>query len=469
MQRVGCAGGSSGGFGLIRKYRLDGALALAQSGVGLYKTIAGYATPGCTQPNPAPCPDTAVVWVRQALEKKRGKGMKEVHIVSAQRTPIGKFLGELSAVPAPKLGARAIEAAVDKAGVEKDAVQHVYFGNVLQAGIGQAPARQASIYAGLPERCGAVTVNKVCGSGMRALMDGANALRVGEWELVVVGGMESMSNAPYVLAKHRSGQRMGHGQLVDAMIADGLWDPYGDKHMGACAELCAKKYNFTREAQDDFARESYARAQTAMNEGKFDAELVSVSIPQRKGDPVVVDKDEEPFGAPLDKMGKLSPAFDRSSGTITAANASKLNDGAAALVIASEDKTKQLGIKPLARIVSQGSYAHEPEWFTTAPAGAMKRAIDRSGLSSKDITRWEVNEAFANVTMAATRELELDPAQVNVRGGAVALGHPIGASGARIVITLLHAMIADGERYGCAGICIGGGEATAVVIENLTL
>ncbi|MEM6731463.1 MAG: acetyl-CoA C-acetyltransferase [Myxococcota bacterium] len=393
--------------------------------------------------------------------------MKEVVVVSAVRTPIGKFLGSLASVPAPRLGAAAITAAVERAGVNPDQIQHVYFGNVLQAGIGQAPARQAALYGGLPKSTGAVTVNKVCGSGMRALMDASNAIRVGEWDIAIAGGMESMSNAPFVLQGHRQGHKMGNGQLVDLMINDGLWDPYGDKHMGNCAELCAAKYGFSREDQDAFALQSYERAQAAVKDGRFNDELVRVEIPQRKGDAVVVSEDEEPFGAPLEKMGKLKPAFDRDAGTITAANASKLNDGASALVVMSAEKAKELGLEPIARVVSQGSFAQEPEWFTTAPAAAMKQAIDRSGLSQNDITRWEINEAFANVTMAATRELELDPEQVNVHGGAVALGHPIGASGARIVTTLLHAMVQDGQRYGCAGICIGGGEGTSVIFENL--
>lgn len=393
--------------------------------------------------------------------------MKEVVVVSAVRTPIGKFLGGLASVSAPRLGAAAIAAALERAGVAPDAVDQVVFGNVLQAGIGQAPARQASIYAGLPTSVGAVTLNKVCGSGMRAMMDAGNAIRSGEFEVVVAGGMESMSNAPYLLQAMRGGARMGNSAATDSMIHDGLWDPYGDKHMGNCAELCAKKYGFTREDQDAFALQSYERAQAAAKNGKFDPELVTVQVPQRKGDPVEVAVDEEPFGAPLDKMTKLKPAFDRESGTVTAANASKINDGACAMVLMSADKAKELGVTPIARLVSQGSFAQEPEWFTTAPATAMKRAIDASGLKQNEITRWEINEAFANVTMAATRELELDPAEVNVHGGAVALGHPIGASGARIVTTLLHAMIQDDQRYGCAGICIGGGEGTSVILEKV--
>ncbi len=394
--------------------------------------------------------------------------MKNVVIVSAVRTPIGKFLGGLQSLSAPTLGGVAIKGALERAKVDPTEVEHVYFGNVLQAGVGQAPARQAAHAAGLPRSAGAITVNKVCGSGMRALMDAANAIRVGEWDVIVAGGMESMSNAPH-FAQMRTGQKMGAMQLQDIMIHDGLWDPYGDKHMGNCAELCAQKYDFSREDQDAFALQSYERAQAAVKAGKFEDELVPVEVPQRKGDPLLVDADEEPFGAPLEKVGKLPPAFDRENGTITAANASKINDGAAALLLMSEEKAQALGLDPIARLVAQGSFAHEPEWFTTAPVGAMKQAIDRSGVKQNDITRWEVNEAFANVAMAAIRELELDPEQVNVHGGAVALGHPIGCSGARIVTTLLHAIVQDGERYGCAGICLGGGEGTAVVLENLKL
>lgn len=396
------------------------------------------------------------------------KDMKDVVIVAAKRTPIGKFLGALSTETAPKLGSTAIRGALGAAEVDPAAIEHVILGNVLQAGIGQAPARQASIGAGLPASTGAITLQKVCGSGMRAIMDAANAIRAGEWNTLIAGGMESMSNAPYLLNKMRTGQKMGDAQLVDSMIKDGLWDPYGDKHMGSCAEMCASKYQFTREQQDAFALESYQRAQKAVEAGKFADELVPVFVPQRKGEPLAVEADEEPFGAPLDKMAKLHPAFDK-NGTVTAANASKLNDGAAALVVMSAERAKELSLEPLARIVAQGSHAQEPDWFTTAPVSAARKAIESSGLNLKEITRWEINEAFAVVAMAAIRELEIDPAQVNVHGGAVALGHPIGASGARIVTTLLHAMAQDGERYGCASICIGGGEATAVILENLRL
>ncbi len=394
--------------------------------------------------------------------------MNEAVILSAARTPIGSFLGTLSSVPAPRLGATAIGAAVERAGIAKDAVQQVIMGNVLQAGIGQAPARQALIYAGLPQRTGAITLHKVCGSGLRAVLDAANAVRVGEWEVVVAGGMESMSLAPHLLEGARAGFRMGEAKIADSMIKDGLWDPYGDKHMGNCGELCAAEYAFTREAQDAFALESYKRAQGAIESGKFAAELVAVEVPGKKGETTRVDKDEEPFKSPLDKMSKLRPAFDK-NGTITAANASKINDGAAALVVTGAEWAKAQGKKPLVRILGQGSVAQAPEWFTTAPAGAARMALERAGLTVAAIDRWEINEAFAVVTMAAIRDLGLDPAKVNARGGAVALGHPIGASGARILTTLIHTLVQEKLKLGCASICIGGGEAVAVVIENLTL
>ncbi len=394
--------------------------------------------------------------------------MQDVVILSAARTPIGTFLGALAPVPAPRLGAAAIRAAVERARIDATEIEQVIMGNVLQAGLGQAPARQAGIYAGLPKAAGAITVHKVCGSGLRAVMDAANGIKTGEWTTVVAGGMESMSNAPHLLEASRHGFRMGEVKLVDSMIKDGLWDPYGDKHMGNCAELCANKYSFTREAQDAFALESYKRAQAASEGGKFKDELVQVDVPQKKGEPVSVLRDEEPFAAPLDKMGKLKPAFDK-NGTVTAANASKINDGAAALIVTAADAAKRKNRKPLARIVAYGSIAQEPEWFTTAPAGAVRLVLERAGLKVKDIDRWEVNEAFAVVAMAAIHDLELDPAKVNCRGGAVALGHPIGASGARILTTLVHTLVQEKRPYGCAAICIGGGEAAAMVVENLTL
>ncbi|MBW2524162.1 MAG: acetyl-CoA C-acyltransferase [Deltaproteobacteria bacterium] len=394
--------------------------------------------------------------------------MKDVVILSAARTPIGSFLGALSSLPAPKLGAVAIKAAVERAGIDPESIDQVLMGCVLQGGLGQAPARQAMIYAGLPKKAGAITVHKVCGSGLRSVMDAANGIRVGEWSTCVAGGMESMSLAPHILHKARTGFRMGEAKLADAMIHDGLWDPYGDKHMGNCAELCVKEYKLTRDEQDAFALTSYKRAQAAVEAGKFDDELAPVEVPQRKKDPIKVVKDEEPFAAPLEKMPKLRPAFDK-EGTVTAANASKINDGAAALVVCSEEQAKAAGKKPLVRLVSQGGFAQEPDWFTTAPAKAAQVALDKAGLKVADIDRWEINEAFAAVAMAAMRDLELDPAKVNARGGAVALGHPIGCSGARILTTLIHTLVQEKLRYGCASICLGGGEAVSVIVENATL
>jgi acetyl-CoA C-acetyltransferase len=391
---------------------------------------------------------------------------QDVFVLSAARTPIGSFLGSLSTLPAHALGAAAIKSAVERAEVPAARVEHVWMGNVLSAGQGQAPARQALLAAGLPKSTGAVTLHKVCGSGMRAVMDAANALRAGEFELVVAGGMESMSNAPYLLPKGRLGLRMGHGQLLDSMISDGLWDPYKNIHMGVCAEMCAEKYAFTREAQDAFALESYQRARRANESGDFNAEFAAVTIEGKKG-ATVVDRDEEPFATPLEKlekMGSLKPAFQK-EGTVTAANASKINDGACALVLAGEKAAA--GAKPIARIVSQASFAQEPEWFTTAPIAAAKKAAERAGIPLSSIDLFEVNEAFAVVAMAFVKDLDLDPNKVNVNGGAVALGHPIGASGARIVTTLVHALKARKRKYGLASICIGGGEATAVVVEAL--
>jgi acetyl-CoA C-acetyltransferase len=392
--------------------------------------------------------------------------MKNVVILSAARTPVGSFLGKLSSLSAPQLGAAAIRGALARAGVRPDEVEQVILGNVLQAGIGQAPARQASLSAGIPNTVPCVTVHKVCGSGMRAVMDASNAIIAGEYEVAVAGGMESMSNAPYLLERARSGYRMGHGQLVDSMIKDGLWDPYRDVHMGNCAEMCVGKYKFTREEQDAFSLESYKRAQNASKTGLFADEIVPVEVAQKKGDPLKIDADEEPFAAPLDKMGSLKPAFQK-DGSVTAANSSKINDGAAALVVASEDRAKAKGWKPLARILAYAGVAQAPEWFTTAPVGAIQTLLKKTGLKVADIDLFEINEAFAAVAMAAIRELALDPAKVNVRGGAVALGHPIGASGARILATLVHALRREGKKRGLAAICIGGGEATAMLVETV--
>jgi len=392
--------------------------------------------------------------------------MDDVVILSAVRTPIGAFQGALSGLPAHALGARAIAAAVERAGLTPDEIQQVNMGCVLTAGQGQAPARQAAIGAGCPVATGAITLNKVCGSGMRAVMIAANDLRCGDFNYVVAGGMESMSQAPYLAAGARDGLRLGHGKLIDSMIHDGLWDPYGDLHMGNCAETCAAEYKFSREEQDAYSVESYRRAREATETGLFAEEIVPVRIPQKKGEPVAVDRDEEPYKADLSRISTLRPAFQK-EGTVTAGNASKINDGAAALALTTAAEAARRGLKPLARVVAHSSLAQKPEWFTTAPAGAVRGALERAGLKAADIDLWEVNEAFAVVALAFLRDLELPPDRINVRGGAVALGHPIGASGARILTTLLYALRQRGLRLGCAAICIGGGEATAMIVERI--
>jgi acetyl-CoA C-acetyltransferase len=390
--------------------------------------------------------------------------MKDIVILGGARTPIGSFQGTLSSLPAPRLGAIAIKCALENSGVSAEQVQQVIMGNVLQGGVGQAPARQAGIYAGVPVHAGAVTVNKVCGSGMKAVMYAANDIRCGEYDLAVAGGMESMSNAPYALPQARGGYRMGNGKMIDLMIHDGLWDPYGDKHMGNCAEACVSKYSFTREEQDDFSLESYRRAQDATKNGKFKKEIAIVELEGKKGKTVVID-DEEPFAAPLDKMGKLKPAFQKEGGTVTAANASKINDGAAALIVTSADYAQQNGLKPIARIVAQSTAAQEPEWFTTAPAKAIDIVLRRANLTVEDIDLFEINEAFAAVALAAMKDANISHDKLNIHGGAVALGHPIGASGARILVTLIHALQDRGQKRGMAAICIGGGEAAAMIVE----
>lgn len=392
--------------------------------------------------------------------------MTEVVIVSASRTPIGSFSGTLSNIPAPQLGSIAIKDAVKKAGISPDVVDEVIMGNVLTAGEGQAPARQASIGAGLPTSVTCMTINKVCGSGLKAVMLAAQSIMVGESQVVVAGGMENMSLAPHLMEKSRSGYRMGHFQVMDSMIRDGLWDPYKNYHMGNAAELCVRKYEFSREEQDAFALRSYERSLNSIKEGIFKDEIAPVEIPAKKGEVTIFDQDEEPFKSNLSKIPSLRPAFEK-EGTITAANASTINDGAAALVVMSKEKAEELGVKPMAKIVAQASFAQDPEWFTTAPVGAIKKVVERAGLTLADIDLFEINEAFSNVTMAAVKELELDAEKVNVYGGAVSLGHPIGASGARILTTLLYALKRQNKRYGLATLCIGGGEASAVIVENL--
>lgn len=391
--------------------------------------------------------------------------MSDVVILSAARTPIGSFQGALSGLKAPQLGTAAIRAALQRCGVEPGQVEEVYMGQVLTAGVGQAPARQASLGAGIPNTVPCTTLNKVCGSGLKSVMLAAQAIRAGDNQLLVAGGQESMSNAPYLLPGARGGFRMGHAQAVDSMILDGLWDPYKDTHMGTCGDLCAREKDFSRQAQDDFAAESYRRAQAAIKEGAFKAELVTVTVPGRKGD-TVVEQDEEPAKVDFEKLKTLKPAFGK-DGSVTAANASKINDGAAAVVVASREWADKHGRKPLARVVSYASAAGAPEWFTTAPIPAMQAALKKAGLNARDVDVWEINEAFSVVTMVAMRDLGLDHKKVNVNGGAVALGHPIGASGARIFSTLLHALHARGGRFGMASLCIGGGEAVAVLVERL--
>jgi len=396
------------------------------------------------------------------------EAMKDVVIVSAARTPIGSFQGALASLSAPKLGAIAIKEALARAGIAGDAragIGEVYMGCVLAAGIGQAPARQASIGAGIPDSVGAVTVNKVCGSGLKAVVFAANAIATGEHDLVVAGGMESMSNAPFLLPKAREGYRLGHAQVIDSLINDGLWDAYGSVHMGDCAELCAKEKGITRADQDAFAAESYRRAMRAQAEGKFKGEIAPVEIAQRKGAaPVIVVDDEEPGRGVVAKLGALKPAFQK-DGTVTAGNASSINDGAAALVLASADAAAARGAKPIARIVATAGHAQAPEWFTTAPAGAIERVLARAGWKKDDVDLWEINEAFAVVSIANNKLLGLDLARVNVWGGAVALGHPIGASGARVLVTLLAALRDAGKRRGVASLCIGGGEGIALAVE----
>ena len=387
-------------------------------------------------------------------------------IVAAKRTPIGAFQGNLSSVLAPKLGAIAIKAVVEETGIDKSQINEVIMGNVLSAGIGQAPARQASIQAGLPNSVEALTINKMCGSGLKAVMLADQAIRCGDTEVVIAGGMESMSNAPYLLKNARSGQRLGHDKMIDSLIHDGLWDAYNDTHMGNCAEMLSKERNYSREAQDEFAVTSYKRAQTAQAEGVFDSEIVPVKIPQRKGDSLFISEDEEPSKARFDKIPTLQPVFEK-DGAITAANASKLNDGAAVILVMSEEKAIKLRLTPIARIVAQASAAHEPEWFTTAPGKAIGKVLEKANLSTNDIDLWEINEAFSAVTMAAIDDFKIDPAKVNIYGGAVAIGHPIGASGARIFTTLMNGMTRTNAKYGLATLCIGGGEASALIVEKI--
>jgi acetyl-CoA C-acetyltransferase len=391
--------------------------------------------------------------------------MRDVVIVGAARTAIGSFLGSLASVPAPRLGATAIKAALERAGVDGKHVQLVHMGNVLQGGVGQAPARQAALYAGLPQSVPCVTVNKVCGSGLEAVLGVARAIAAGEIDIGVAGGMESMSNAPHVVRGLRGGVKMGALDTADSMVSDGLWDPYSNQHMGNCAELCAKEKGISRGAQDEFAAESYKRAQAAVKDGTFKAEIAAVEIADKKGT-IKVDSDEEPGRGAIDKLPTLRTAFQK-DGTVTAGNASSINDGAAAVVLMSADEAKKRGAKILARLVSWGYHAQAPEWFTTAPAVAITNALAKAKWDAKQVDLWEINEAFAVVSIANNQLLGLDPAKVNVYGGAVALGHPIGASGCRVLVTLLHAMAAKNAKTGGASLCIGGGEGIALLVERM--
>jgi acetyl-CoA C-acetyltransferase len=391
--------------------------------------------------------------------------MKEVVIVSAVRTPIGSFGGSLAQFTATQLGGFAIKEAVKRAGLSLDSIQEVYMGNVLSANLGQAPATQAAKFAGLPD-LPATTINKVCASGTKAIMFAAQSIATGQNDVVIAGGMESMSNVPYYLDKARNGYRLGHGQITDGLVKDGLWDVYNDYHMGSAAELCATECNITREEQDAFAIESYKRAQEAQKAGKFDKEIVAIEVKDRKGEITLISSDEEPNAVKFDKIPGLKPVF-KKDGTVTAANASTLNDGATALVLMSADKAKELGIKPLAKIISFADAQQAPEWFTTAPAKAIPLALHKANIDINAVDYFEINEAFSVVALANNQKLKIDSTKVNVNGGAVAIGHPLGASGARIVVTLISVLEQNNGKIGVAGICNGGGGASAIVIEKL--
>jgi acetyl-CoA C-acetyltransferase len=391
--------------------------------------------------------------------------MEKVVIVAATRTPVGSFQGAFSQMPAPRLGAVAIKSALEKAQVKANEVHEVIMGEVLTAGVGQAPARQAAIYAGVSSSTPCMTINKVCGSGLKAVMLASDNIRLGTTSVAVAGGQENMTLAPHLLENARIGYRMGSQTIVDSMIKDGLWDPYNNFHMGNAAELCSKEFSFSREEQDAFAIDSYKKAQKAIADGKFKNEITPVVIESKKGT-VTVDTDEEPGKALFDKIPGLKPAFDK-EGTITAANASKINDGAAALVLMSESEAKKRGLKPLASIVSYSTFAQDPKYFTTAPVGAIKKSLELANLKIAEIDHYEINEAFANVTMAAQKSLEIPKEKTNLNGGAIAIGHPIGASGARILTTLVHSLQTNNLRRGLATLCIGGGEAVAMIIERV--
>ena len=392
--------------------------------------------------------------------------MKNVYIVAAVRTPLGSFGGQFAGVSATKLGAAAIKGVLEKGGVSPDQVDEVFMGNVLSANLGQAPARQAALFAGIPNTVPCTTVNKVCSSGAKAIMFAAQAIMLGDKDVVVAGGMENMSQTPYYMPKARYGQKYGHGQLVDGLVMDGLTDVYNQSLMGVCADATAEKYGITREEQDAFAIQSYKRTAAATEAGKFEAEIVPVKVPQRKGDPLVITTDEEYKRVKFDKIPALRAAFSK-TGTVTAANASTINDGASALILISEEKMNALGLKPLAKVVSFADAAHEPEWFTTAPPVAAQKALDKAGLQIDNIDVFEVNEAFSVVTMAFNKAMNISEDKVNINGGAVSLGHPLGASGARIVTTLIHALHQTNGQYGLAAICNGGGGASSIILERV--
>ena len=390
--------------------------------------------------------------------------MKKIVITNAKRTPIGSFIGSLSSFSAAQLGSFAIKSVLENSKIDKNIVDEIIFGNVLTGGQGQAPARQAALFAGLPDKTECLTINKMCGSGLKAVMLAQQAILSGDAELIIAGGQESMSNAPYVLPKARSGYKFGHGEVIDTMVYDGLWDVYNDIHMGSCAEACARNFSFTREQLDEFAVQSYKKAIQAQNSGRFDDEIVKVSVKNKAGE-TLVEKDEEPLRVRFDKISSLKPAFEK-DGIVTAANASSINDGAAALIVTTEEKAKELGLTPLVEIIAQGSSAKAPIEFTTAPADAISKVLKKAGLKTDDIDLYEINEAFAVVSLAVNKLLNLNPSKVNVNGGAVALGHPIGASGARILVTLIHEMKKQNAIFGLASLCIGGGEASALIIKN---
>jgi len=390
-----------------------------------------------------------------------------VYIVSAKRTPVGKFQGIFKNTPATELGSFAIRATVNESKLKPDLIDECIMGHVLTAGCGQSPARQSMIKADLPDHIRALTVGKVCGSGLKSVTLGASSILLGHANAVIAGGQENMSLAPYLLPSAREGFRMGHKECLDSMVLDGLWDPYNQLHMGSCAELCASSYKISREEQDSFATQSYEKARCAIEKGYFDSQISPVTVSKGKST-TIYSKDEEPFSSDLTKLTSLRPAFDK-NGTVTAGNASKINDGAAAFVLASEKLVKEQSLMPLAKIVAWGEFAQEPKMFTTAPVGAMKTALKRANLTTHDIDLFEINEAFAVVALAAIKEMNLDPDRININGGACALGHPIGASGARVLTTLLYALRDHKKKYGLATLCIGGGEGIAVIVENVCL